>query len=89
MEPNEFPWFERDPGDKSPGSMCFKYNFKPMQLFSQTSAASYLSFHLHGNLKINQAIHELGDVLAGRICFFFNLKIEISLMEELTVGARV
>lgn len=89
MEPNEFPWFGRDPGDKSPGSMYFKYNFKPMQLFSQTSAASYLSLHVHGNLKINQAIHEPVEVLAGGTCFFLNLKIEISLVEELIVGARV
>lgn len=60
----------RETLEMSPGSMCFKYNFKPMQLFSQTSAASYLSFHLHGNLKINQAIHEPVDVLAGGIWFF-------------------
>lgn len=92
VEPNEFPWFEGDPGDKSPGSMCFKCNLKPMQLFSQTSAASYVSFHLHGNLKINQAIHEPFDVLAGGTClvfFFFNLKIEISLVEELILDAKV
>lgn len=30
IEPNEFPWFERDPGDESPGPMCFKCNFKPI-----------------------------------------------------------
>lgn len=59
---------------KSPGSVCFKYNFKPMQLFSQTSAASYLSLHLHGNLKVNQAIHEPVDVLAGGTCFFFKFE---------------
>lgn len=67
-------------------------NFKPMQLFSQTSAASYLSFHLHENLKINQAIHEPVDVLAGGTClffFFFNLKIEISLVEKLILDAKV
>lgn len=53
--------------------MCFKYNFKPMQLFSQTSEASYVSLHLHGNLKINQAIHEPVDVLAGEYAIFFFL----------------
>lgn len=71
VEHNEFPWFERDPGEKNPGSMCFKYNFKPMQLFSQTSAASYVSLHLHGKLKINWAIREPVDVLAGEHAFFF------------------
>lgn len=63
-----------------------------MQLFSQTSEASYVSLHLHGNLKINQAIREPVDVLAGEHAFFFfflNLKIETSLVEELIVDARV
>lgn len=79
----------RETLEMSPGSRCFKCNFKSAQLFSQTSAASYLSFHLHGNLKINQAIHEPVDVLAGGTwLFFFNLKIEISLVEELILGAK-
>ena len=70
MEPAELPWFERDTGEKSPGSMCFKYNFKPMQLLSQISTTSYLSLHLGGNLKVNPAICDPGDMLAGGIWGF-------------------
>lgn len=80
----------RETLEMSPGSMCFKCNFKSVQLFSQTSAASYLSFHLHGNLKINQAIHEqLMSLQVEHGLVFFNFKIEISLVEELILGAKV
>jgi len=54
VEPDELPWFERDTGDESPGSTCFKYNFKPVQLLSQISTTSYLSLHLDGNLEVTQ-----------------------------------
>lgn len=57
-----------------------------MQLLSQISTTSYLSLHLGGNLKVNPAICDPGDMLAGGIWGFWNLRIKISLVEEL--GAR-
>lgn len=65
MEPAELPWFERHSGEKSPGSMCFKYNYKPMQLLSQISTTSFVSLHLDGNFKVNSAICDSVDTLAG------------------------
>lgn len=59
-----------------------------MQLLSHISTTSYLSLHLDGNLMVNPAIRDPVDMVAGGTWSFWNLRIEISLVEELCVGAR-
>lgn len=86
VEPNEFPWFERNPVDNS--FTCFKYNFKPVQLFSQT--VQLLTFPpFTWELKSKPSNTWASWCACRWNMFFLNLKIEISLVEELTVGARV